>query len=295
MKKVFERIDRNIYSTLCPCISMFRTYGLLGILLIIAAELNFLFKLQPFANWYFPLIWLGYILVIDALVYKLRRESLISSRFPQFLGMLLISMLLWWIFEFVNLKVGNWSYQNTSTITRSNLMASLSFATVLPALFETVELIRTLHLFDKQRLHRRYKITRHLVHVMTALGIVCFLLPLILPTFTFPFIWLSFFFLLDPINYLHHQPSIIGHLKDRKLAIPLALIFSGFILGFLWEFWNYQAIPRWTYTIPYVGFFKIFEMPILGYLGYPPFAFELYAMYWFIRSLFIHKEHLLAD
>ena len=89
--------------------------------------------------------------------------------------------------------------------------------------------------------------------------------------------------------------SIIQHLKDRKLVIPLSLLLAGIIMGFFWEFWNYWAVPKWTYDVPFVGFFKIFEMPILGYLGYFPFAFELYAMYFFIQSLFIKKERLLRS
>ena len=63
------------------------------------------------------------------------------------------------------------------------------------------------------------------------------------------------------------------------------------MLGFLWEFWNYYAIPKWTYDIPFVGFFKIFEMPILGYLGYLPFALELYAMYYFFTQT-LHDEEI---
>ncbi len=126
-----------------------------------------------------------------------------------------------------------------------------------------------------------------------ALGIVSFLLPLIFSKYFYPLIWIAFFFILDPINYLHKQPSIIGHLKDRRLAVPLSLLLAGIILGFLWEFWNYWAVTKWYYNIPFLGFFKIFEMPVIGYLGYFPFAFELYAMYWFIRSLFVKKELLL--
>jgi hypothetical protein len=275
---------------------MFRKYGLIGIGLIIFIELNFFLKLQPFANWYFPIIWLGYILTIDALVYKLKGDSLISNRLQQFLGMVIISMLLWWVFEFINLSIGNWRYQGTSGLsTWVTLFGSLSFATVLPAFFETVELVRSIHLFDKKELHKTHKITKAVLHVLTAVGIVCFISPLFFPKFAFPLVWLSFFFILDPINYLHKQPSIVGHLKDRKLAIPLSLLLAGIIMGFFWEFWNYWAIPKWTYDVPFVGFFKIFEMPVLGYLGYFPFSFELYAMYWFIRSLFIKKEHLLAE
>ncbi len=272
--------------------------------MIIFVEINFFLKIQPFANWYFPIVWFGYILVVDAIVYKLRKNSLISNRFSQFLGMVIISMLFWWIFEFINLGIQNWSYSGLEgfssavgsggSSTLKNLFGTLSFATVLPAFFETVELIRSIHLFDHKKLKRKYKITKKVLHILIGMGILFFIAPLLLPKFAFPLVWLALFFILDPINYLHKQPSIIGHLKDKKLVVPLSLLLAGIICGFLWEFWNYWAMPKWTYDVPFVGFFKIFEMPILGYLGYFPFAFELYAMYWFIRSLFVHKEYLLV-
>ncbi len=274
---------------------MFRKYGFLGILLIVFVEINFFLKIQPFADWYFPIVWFGYILTIDALVYKLRGNSLISNRFSQFLGMVVISTIIWWIFEFINIPLQNWSYLGLEGLgVWKDLFGSISFSTVLPAFFETVELIRAVRLFDKKKLHKKHRINKRFLRSMILLGVICFIAPVVFPKFAFPLVWLSFFFILDPVNYLHKQPSIVGHLKDRKLAVPLSLLLAGIILGFLWEFWNYWAVPKWTYDIPFVGFFKIFEMPVLGYLGYFPFAFELYAMYWFIRSLFIHKEHLLA-
>jgi hypothetical protein len=54
--------------------------------------------------------------------------------------------------------------------------------------------------------------------------------------------------------------------------------------------WNYHASPNWYYTIPYVGFWKIFEMPLLGYSGYLPFALELFAMYQFTLFLLRQQE-----
>jgi hypothetical protein len=277
---------------------MFKKYGVLGLILVILVELNFIFKIEPFASWYFPIIWLGYILIIDSIVYKLKKNSLISNRPWQIFGMFILSALFWWFFELVNLSIKNWSYTglggfggNSSMMT---LFKNLSFSTVLPAFFETVELLRSIHLFDKVKLKKRHKITKKTIYIMWAFGILCFVLPVFLPQFAFPLVWGSFFFILDPINYLHKQPSIIQHLKDRKFTIPLTLFAAGLIMGFFWEFWNYWAIPKWTYSVPYVGFWKIFEMPLVGYLGYLPFAFELYAMYWFARSLFVHKEYLLV-
>lgn len=35
----------------------------------------------------------------------------------------------------------------------------------------------------------------------------------------------------------------------------------------------------------FIGDIKIFEMPVLGYLGFPPFAIECWSLYIFVRSL----------
>ncbi len=275
---------------------MFRWYGFLGILLVLFMEINFFAQLQPFANWYFPIIWFGYILTLDAINKKISGNSLISDNFSKFLGIVIISALFWWIFEFSNLSIQNWSYQGLyfGSNALRNLFGTLSFATVLPAFFETYELIRNLHFFDNKKLKKKHNITKKFLHLMIGLGVFSFILPVLYPSYAFPLVWASFFFILDPINYLHKQPSIIGHLKDRKLTIPLSLLLAGIIMGFFWEFWNYWAIPKWTYDVPFVGFFKIFEMPVLGYLGYFPFSFELYAMYFFVQSLFLKKERLLV-
>jgi len=51
------------------------------------------------------------------------------------------------------------------------------------------------------------------------------------------------------------------------------------------EFWNFWAATKWEYHVPYLGHIKIFEMPVLGFLGFLPFAVESYAIYVFIRRL----------
>lgn len=274
---------------------MFRRYGVLGILVILFVEINYFLKIEPFATWYFPIVWFGYIFIVDAIIYKIKHNSLLSNRRWDFIGLLVISALFWWIFEFFNLSAKNWAYEGIEAVTIKNFYGTLAFSTVLPAFFETVELIRSVHLFDKFKLHKRHKITKTFLHTMMAIGFISFALVVFLPRYFYPLVWVTFFFLLDPINYMHKQQSIIQHLKDKKLTIPLSLLLAGIILGFFWEFWNYWAVPKWTYDVPFLEFFKIFEMPLLGYLGYFPFAFELYAMFFFVRSLMIHKEKLLIQ
>lgn len=40
-----------------------------------------------------------------------------------------------------------------------------------------------------------------------------------------------------------------------------------------------KSLPKWIYDTPGVNFLHIFEMPLLGYLGYLPFSLELYSIY----------------
>ena len=262
--------------------------------MILFTQINFYFKIEPFASWYFPLIWFGYILLLDAIIYKLKSHSLIMSRKEQFVKALILSALIWWLFEVLNFKTGNWTYISTTIYKepswfRLYIFRTIAFSTVLPTIIETFELFKTFKLFNKFKLKKHHDISHVFLHNMVFIGILMLLLNILWPKYFFGFVWLAFFFILDPINYLHSQPSIIGYWKNSNLKVPLTLFVTGTIAGVLWEFWNYYAVTKWYYEIPFVGFFKIFEMPILGYLGYGPFAFELFAMYYFVRSLHSQK------
>jgi hypothetical protein len=66
----------------------------------------------------------------------------------------------------------------------------------------------------------------------------------------------------------------------------LRLLAAGLICGFLWEFWNFWASAGWRYTLPWPLDFgpPYFRMPVLGLLGFPPFAWEAWAMFQFLKS-----------
>ncbi len=259
--------------------------------MILFIELNFALKIQPFAEYYFVIAWLGYILVIDAVVFRLKKKSYIYNKKKKLIFLFIISAVIWWIYELINIRLGNWGYNNVYgwAALKGGVLKSVYFSTVIPAVFETAELVKAIHVFDRLKLKHPYKLTKITLYVLIALGILCLVLPLLWPKYFFPLIWLTFFLILDPVNYLHNQPSLMVHFKDRKISIILTLALAGLICGFFWEFWNYWAITKWTYNIPYVGFMKVFEMPILGYLGYIPFAWSLYAVYHYVNSLF-HKN-----
>lgn len=94
-------------------------------------------------------------------------------------------------------------------------------------------------------------------------------------------VWLGFIFLLDPINRRFGGESL---LDDRNRTRNLLM--SGLLCGFLWEFWNYWAGAKWHYTVPIMEHVKLFEMPLPGFLGFPPFALECFTMYVFVRLMF---------
>ena len=259
-------------------------HGVIGFLMIVLGQVLVVFKIESF---YFPVIWYGYILLVDGLVFMIKGKSLIKDYTKNFLALIPLSVFFWWAFEFLNKFIQNWQYLGDSHYSSLQyfLLASVSFSTVLPAIFETSDLINALSLFKKLRVKRKFKIKRLFLCSLICVGIISLILPIFFPRYTFPFVWLTFFFLLDPINYMKKQPSIIRDLSNGELGIPLSLLLSGIVCGFFWEFWNYWAIPKWVYSIPFFDFYRVFEMPMIGYIGYLPFAWELYAMYHFSRFL----------
>jgi hypothetical protein len=54
--------------------------------------------------------------------------------------------------------------------------------------------------------------------------------------------------------------------------------------------WNFYSYPKWVYQIPWGNGFHIFEMPLLGYGGYLPFALELFSMYHLLVGLTGRKK-----
>jgi hypothetical protein len=111
------------------------------------------------------------------------------------------------------------------------------------------------------------------------------LLPAHIGRYTFGFVWLGFIFLLDPINERVGGESLLVKWGQGDPRRALRLLVAGLVAGFLWEFWNYWATSGWRYTVPWPLDFGVyyFRMPLLGLLGFPPFAWESWAMFQFLK------------
>jgi len=262
----------------------FKFYGYIGFLIIIIAETLLFLKVYWVGVFFTPIAWTGYILFIDSLIFKLKGNSLISSRIKQFLVMLPLSVGFWLIFEFYNLFLNNWHYINLPhPIWIRFIGYTWSFATIWPAILETKELVITLRIFDKTKFKPK-RISRKVLYFSIVLGATFLIIPIIFPSrYLAVLVWTGFIFLLDPINYLNKEKSILKDLELGNLNLLLSLFLSGLVCGLLWEFWNFWAIGKWIYTVPILENVKLFEMPVVGYLGFLVFALEVYVIYNFAR------------
>ena len=118
--------------------------------------------------------------------------------------------------------------------------------------------------------------------LVALVGGILIVIPLLLPVaaggYLFGLVWLGFAFLLDPLNCEAGRASIVGDLRHGDRRRLRALVTAGVICGFGWEFWNSWATAKWVYIFPILQQVKIFEMPLPGYLGFPAFALEVFAM-----------------
>jgi hypothetical protein len=252
-------------------------------LLAVCWPLNWMLPGMRTAYLFFPL-WLGYVLVVDALVERRTSSSLWTRSRRDFVLLFVASSPVWWIFEVLNKSTENWEYlgSNTFTAFQYYLLSTLSFSTVMPAVFETAELVRSFRWVESFSSGPRIQPTPGLNAGIFLGGIAMFALTLLWPTYCYPFVWTSLLLILEPINRWMGRPNFLEYLRDGNWRPIISLSLGALICGFFWEMWNYYSWPKWVYHTPGAQFLHVFEMPLLGYLGYIPFALELFALKNFI-------------
>ena len=264
-------------------------HGILGLVILLISHVLLLMEIELIASWFYYWAWWSYILIIDSLIYTIKKNSLIMNRKGEFFLILLWSIVIWTFFEAVNLILQNWYYSNVvpSLVIRW-LCYGVAYATVLPALFETTELLESVGLFKNSTV-RPITVTTAVQAGLVSLGIVFVFGVLFYPRYCFPLVWGSIIFLFEPINYRWSATSLLKDWERGTARKFYLLLTAGLICGVLWEFWNFWAATKWIYTVPFFEELKIFEMPLAGFLGFPPFAVECYVVYNFI-SIFRHQR-----
>ena len=266
-------------------------HAIIGAIVLAVSELGMFARVEPFWTWHTPIAWTGYILLVDGIVYKLRGSSWLTTSRSEFVFLAIVSIPLWVVFEGYNLLIKNWYYINLP----ENLFVryfgyAWAFATISPGIFQTAELVAALRgsrrpAGDSRLSTDDYRLSTR-DYVSIASGAAMLTWPIVWPS---PYlaapVFLGFIFLLDPINARARDHSLLRDVRHGTYERVTNLLIAGFICGGLWEFWNFWARAKWIYTVPIFGDIKIFEMPVLGYFGFPPFALECFTMYIFTRRL----------
>ena len=246
-----------------------------------------------------PLIWSGFLLLLLGALSRCDNFNWLKAYRFRLAVLWLWSVPAWCFFDWINFYfmvdpatgLHAWNYQGIPANRLDRFLGYLlAFGAIAPAMLLTSEL------WMRCGLHKWN--TRHGVRIGRTVRITCLLLGMLF--FVGPFIeqspiadlmlWVSWIFLLDPINNQAGRPSIIGDWIAGRWGRTFALMFGGLTCGLLWEFWNYWALAKWTYHLPFLGYwqhFRYFEMPVPGLLGFLSFGVEIWVM-WQFSLLVLH-------
>ena len=268
---------------------------------------------EPFVTWFYPICWYALIVLLDALLVLAGSRSFIlgggapaardggagaavvtgpgggflpspeggERRTAAFFFPVLLfwSAAVWFFFEALNFRLADWYYVYIPDSRWVRVVSSfLSFATVLPALFLVERALERAGLF-RGLACRPLRLGPGGRRALVAAGLLCLALPMARPRLFFPLVWLALAFLCAPLNEKRLEDSLLAGLAAGRPGRLLRILAAGLVCGAIWEFLNSFARIRWIYTVPFMEDVKIFEMPPLGFLGFPPFAVECVAVY----------------
>jgi hypothetical protein len=223
----------------------------------------------------FTLLWLGYILAMNALAHRLSGSSPLTHRPVWFLSLFPLSAGFWWLFEYLNQFVHNWYYAGAAAQSDWDyfVRATLPFSTVLPAVASTWAWLARLPRLDAPALP---PLRGHaaIAWIALAAGLVALAAIGLRADLLFPMLWIAPLLVLAGLAQLLVGETPFSALARGDWRAILQSALAALVCGFFWELWNWGSAAKWHYSIPYVQRFQVFEMPLLGYAGYLPFGIE---------------------
>ena len=244
-------------------------------------------------HWGFFPLWLGYCLVVDRIAFSRCGSSPLTRNYRAYLGLFGLSIPVWWLFELINWHTQNWFYQGKEHFGQWEFffLSSLAFSVVIPAVFVTAEVVGTFAWVKNLPAGPRFSLRPGIARRIFSAGLTMMTLIALWPEYFYPLVWGSLYLVIESINLKRGYRTLVVHLAEGDWRQVVSLGLGSLICGFFWELWNYYSYPKWVYHVPHANFMHVFEMPILGYLGYLPFALELFALYHFAIGVTRH-DHL---
>ena len=221
------------------------------------------------ADYTYPIVWWGLLPIVDAYNARRRGLSLWRGRARQFLLITIpISVLFWLLFEALNLAAPQWRYKGgIDNLHAQVFFGFIAFATVIPIMVEAYWLVGGPFCLPE----RFAAAVRKWRWAAITIGLILITAPFFNHVFWFnQGMWSAPGLMLLP--FAKCPPCR----QTRRFAI--AIVASGLIAGFFWEMLNYWSRTHWEYLIlpasPH-----LFQMPLLGYTGFIPFALTSMVVY----------------
>lgn len=235
-----------------------------------------------------PLAWLGFVIFSEGVLAMQRGGSPVRRRPHHFVSLCLVSIFIWCVFDFINFYFINaWDYIGVPLSFPDRFFGYLlAFGAVVPGMLMSGQMLMNAGAFDWAR-SGSWRMPRWLKWIALAAGVGMIAWPILSrnPASNYT-LWLSLIFLLDPINLKLGRPSMFRDWQNGWYGRTLAACAGGLICGFLWEFWNFWAVAKWIYKLPFLGptlRYHYFEMPVVGLLGFIPFGMECWVMWQTLR------------
>ncbi|MBQ2628530.1 MAG: hypothetical protein IJG13_02525 [Kiritimatiellae bacterium] len=228
-------------------------------------------------------VWAGFILLVNALCVKRSGHSPMTDHPWAYAATFPASSLFWWFFEYLNRYVWNWYYLGIAEIGAVEYVvyASVCFASVLPGVCAVAALLHTFPAFDDRVFSgmacvdlRRPKWCVFL-GVLAATGLCGIVFA---PEFAYPLLWISPVAVFLLLQFLMKEPCVLDPVTRGNWSVFIRFAVAALVCGFCWETWNYYALAKWVYAVPWVQRFQIWEMPLVGFAGYLPFGVECAAV-----------------
>lgn len=248
------------------------------VVLIAAVVLRY-YEIPPFPVWFYVFAWYPTLVILDQTVVLTGGESLLAR--PRALAAMLgWSAVIWLFFEALNFRLQDWYYVSLPAGRAERWLGiTASLATVVPAVLLPERLLDRLgvwHGLASRPVPLRPRDLRLAVWAGTAtLAAV-----LSFPRYLYPLTWGAVWLVAEPLLYARApERSLCGDIARGQWGRIARLMTAGMFAGVLWESFNAAARGRWIYTVPFLEYLKIFEMPPVGFLGFPFFALEVWSLY----------------
>jgi hypothetical protein len=260
-------------------------------LTLAAAWVLLLFDLEPIPTWFYVAAWYPTLVLLD---WAGRRATGTRSLFAHpvtALGIGAWSVVIWLLFEAANFRLRNWYYVFLPSNPLERWIGIiLSFATVVPAVVLIERWLGAIGLGHDWRTEPLRPAPASLPWI-PVLGLALILTALLLPTIMFPLIWGGVWLVADPIVYRRRPEwSLLRDIEAGRWGRVARLLVGGLLIGLVWELYNGWARGRWIYTVPWLEETKLFEMPPLGFLGFPFFALEAWSLYHALCALGLARQ-----